>query len=146
MSVGNDIVIDASVFVASSLRDEPHHGEAHAMLLSFSDVMPHIHLPSLALLEVASAVARRTGRAAQAKRLAEALADIPGVTLYELSFEHARQGLELLEQGPLRAADIVYVILALQVRAELITLDKEMHKHARSLVRVRRPSEWMRGF
>ena len=138
----SDIVIDASVFVAASLRDEPHHAEAIDFLQRTSEQQPRIHLPVFAVVEVASALARRSGRTPAARRAALQLIDLPGVTIYGLSIDDAILALDLLDHASLRSADLLYLAVANQASATLFTLDREMIQRGKGIVTIRTPDRW----
>lgn len=83
-----------------------------------------LYAPSIALAEVAAAVARRNDNDALATR-ALALVQESGVEIIDVSLPLAVRAAELGIKYRLRGCDAVYVALAEQLNVPLVTLDRE---------------------
>ena len=55
------VTIDASVLVAAAVLDEVEHEPARRVLHALIASSTGVHLPTLAILELLAAIARRTG-------------------------------------------------------------------------------------
>jgi predicted nucleic acid-binding protein len=96
-------------------------------------------VPSLLLVEVASAVARATGDGAAALPYADAIAGPPHLTLVTLTAPLARQAAGLAAAHRLRGADAVYVAVARRYGTVLVTRDREQRTRGAAAVRCRTP-------
>ncbi len=70
-------VIDASVHVADARPDEPHHGQARALMDQLAAEGHTVYLPVIVLAEVAAAISRGTGRSDLARRLVAVMQRVP---------------------------------------------------------------------
>jgi predicted nucleic acid-binding protein len=118
-------VIDASVLVADARPAEPHHAQAHALLVRLAAEGHQVYLPIILLAEVASAISRGTGRPALAQRLAAALRRVPRFEFVPVDEGLGHLAAELAAQRQIRGCDAVYVALARLRGATLITLDDQ---------------------
>jgi predicted nucleic acid-binding protein len=137
------VTIDASVLVAVDAADESGRDDARAFLRRVVETRLPIHQPSLAVVEVTSAVVRRTLDASIAREAAMRLLDLPGLVLHALDAEDAVHAAGLAGQTRLRAADAVYAAVTLRAGTDLVTLDVELHERAASVVPTFTPSEWL---
>lgn len=100
--------------------------------------------PTLALVEAAGALARRTGSGPLAESAIRYLKGQSWLTLSPLSLAFAEAAARGAITCFLRGADAVYVALARQEGALLITLDDEMLKRSASVILVMTPGDWLR--
>lgn len=134
-------VVDASVLVADVRPSEPHHQEAHAFLVRLTAEEQTLLLPTIALAEVAAAVSRGTGRPELARRLVAVLRRMPHIRLIPVDEPLADLAAELAAQHRIRGCDAVYVALARQHNAVLVTLDREQRERTPPFITVRAPAE-----
>ena len=137
------VTIDASVFVAADVADEQGHGAAQAFLAGVLAAGQEVHEPALAVVEVAAAVARRTGDGAHARAVGANLLQLPGVVVHDLDADSAAAAAGLASELRVRAADAVYAATALATGSMLVTLDKELASRCAGVVRVVTPTEWL---
>ncbi len=137
------LTIDASVLVAAALRDEKAHSDSTEALRLILSSGLEIHQPAIAIVEVTAAAARRTSDGAFARRVGQAALAMPGLTVHDLDADAALRAATLASDLRLRAADAVYVAIALVAGCALITLDGEVVDRAASVVSVLTPSDWM---
>jgi predicted nucleic acid-binding protein len=122
----SEYVLDASVAVASLRPNEPGHTAAKkrlGLLLTGSDT---IVVPAIFGIEVASALARVGFPPADARRFADAF--VSRGRLVTIGPRAARATLELAVQARLRAADALYLWVAMKEGLPLITADQELLK------------------
>ena len=100
--------------------------------------------PTLALVEVAGALARRTGSQPLAESAIRYLKGQSWLTLSSLSIAFSESAAGVAITCSLRGADAVYVALARQESACLITLDDEMLKRSAPAVLAMTPENWLR--
>lgn len=134
-------VVDASVLVADARPLEPHHPEARALLKRISAENRAVFLPSIALAEVASALSRGTGRPDLARRWVRALQGLPNLQFVVVDHDLAALAADLAADQGLRGCDAVYVALARQRGARLVTLDHRQRSKVPPDVLARTPAE-----
>lgn len=138
------IVADASFWVAAFLAQDAHHDQCARLLRRMvTDAIP-VSSPTLALVEVAGALARRTGSQPLAESALRYLKGQSWLTLSPLSNALAETAVGIAITCSLRGADAVYVALARQESAPLITLDDEMLKRSARAILAMTPRDWLR--
>jgi predicted nucleic acid-binding protein len=134
-------VIDASVHVADARPEEPHHAQAHALLDRISAEGWDVYLPMITLAEVAAAISRGTGQPELARRLVSALWRVPHFEYVPVDHILGQLAADLAAQVQIRGCDAVYVALARQRGATLITLDSQQRDRVPPDVIARTPVE-----
>lgn len=137
------ITIDASVLVAAAIPDEPAHLVAVAAIGRIRDSELAVHQPAIALVEVTSGVARRTGNAALARGMGEAMLAMPNLTVHALDADGALRAATLAASLRLRGADAVYTAIARATGSTLLTFDTELVVRAAGTVSAMSPQAWM---
>jgi predicted nucleic acid-binding protein len=138
------IVADASFWVAAFLPQDAHHEQSARLLRRMvTDAFP-VFAPTLALVEIAGAVTRRTGTARLAEDTVRYLKGEAWLTLSPLSLPLSESAARIAIACSLRGGDAVYAALARQENAPLVTLDDEMLQRAGKAVVVMTPEEWLR--
>jgi predicted nucleic acid-binding protein len=132
--------IDASVFVASARSDENHYLLSRKFLRDAQSM--EIYCPTLVLAECAAAIARRTDDPALAEELVSIVEDFPGINLISLDLKIARRAAETAIMHRLRGADAVYVAVAADFDATLISWDQEMLRRCPAAVATMTPESW----
>ncbi len=137
------LTIDASVLVAAVLGDEVAHVDAARVLDVISGSGTTLHEPVIAIIEVVSAVVRRTGDRALAQRTARYLLRNPAVVVHPLDLPAASRAAGLAAEQRLRAADAMYAAVAHQYDCQLVTLDAELIHRARPGIDAQTPADWL---
>lgn len=101
-----------------------------------------VHLPTLVMVEVAAAIARKTGDADLARDAGAAVLATPGLVLHVLDASVAAEAAAVATRDRLRGVDAIYVATATRAGSTLITLDGEVLQRAQGLV-VRTPKAWL---
>jgi predicted nucleic acid-binding protein len=122
------LVLDASVAVAAARPREPMHRAARLRVAGALAGDDAIVVPTLFTIEVASSLAR-VGVPLQAVR---AYVDqlLAGASVIPLGPRAARQARETAMRWRLRAADAVYVWVAVREGVPLCTIDRELEHRA----------------
>lgn len=137
------LTIDASVFVASIQTHEVHHADSLLFLNRLPQTGTQIYCPSLLVPECSASIARRTGDTAQARLLINEVQGLSNLTLFPLTIPRARRAAELAVTYRLRGADAVYVAVAEEFVATLVTWDGEMYERGGHVVTTITPTEWL---
>jgi predicted nucleic acid-binding protein len=137
------MVIDASVWVAALLPKDLHHREASTFLKLLVSGGTSTSAPALAIPELAGAIARHTDDPGISAKAVRFLRQQGWVHVAALDDTLAALAASVAAQQRLRGADAVYLALAIQEAAPLVTLDAEMLKRAPTGVRVFTPGGWL---
>ena len=131
--------IDASVFVAACRPSESGCAGCRELLrLVRQEIVPLIE-PAILPVEIAAALARAGGAVAWATGYAESVIALPYLTMVGLDERFSRRAIGIATQHRLRAADALYVTVAAQYGAHLVTLDDEQLRRAPAAVRACKP-------
>ena len=135
-------VVDASVLVSGAILGDVFHLPSVAWLARSRRSRSPLSIPTLALPEVAGAIARRTGDSAFAIEMTTALRRTRTFAIVPLDDDLVDQAVLLASERQIRGADAVYVALALLRGVALVTWDREMLARGAGLVDVRTPLEF----
>lgn len=134
-------VVDASVHIADMRPSEPHHVEARAFLDHIRQTGEQVYGPTIVLAEIAGGIARGTGRPGLARRLTALLQRFPNFTLVPVDEALGGTAAEIAADHQIRGCDAVYVALAQQLAAPLVTLDIEQRQRAAAVVVAQTPTD-----
>ena len=138
-------VIDASVHVADARPQELHHAKARELLARIAAEGQVVYLPMIVLAEVAAAISRGTGRPSLARRLTAALLRVPHFQFVPVDDALGRLAAQMAADHQIRGSDAVYVALAQQKGATLITLDRQQRERVPPTITARTPAEELAG-
>jgi predicted nucleic acid-binding protein len=127
--------VDASVWVASLRQEEPFHNDAVAYFREIASTGISIAAPTILLSEVACAVARRTQNSELGAQ-ASALILEYDPQLIDVTLAAVQEATLLGCESFLRSSDALYVWVAQQVGAPLITADREMAERGAKFVQT----------
>jgi predicted nucleic acid-binding protein len=134
-------VIDASVHVADARPQEPDHEAARALLARVAAEDVDVFLPEILLAEIAAGISRGTGQIELAHRLAAALRRVPQFHFVPVERTLGDLAAEMAAAYQIRGWDAIYVALARQRGATLITLDRQQRERVPPGIVARTPSQ-----
>jgi predicted nucleic acid-binding protein len=134
-------VVDASVLIAAVLPNEPFHADAKDFLGRLMDVGTHVYLPSIAFAEVAAAIARGAGDERLALAVVAEYNMRPDLRRIAVDLALADLATGIAAKQRIRGCDAVYVALAYEEQAVLITLDHQQRERTPSHVPARTPTQ-----
>ncbi len=134
-------VIDASVHVADARPQEPYHAEARALMARVAARNLPVLLPEIVLAEVAAGISRGTGQIALAQRLVGVLRRVPQFRFVPVEHTLGDLAAEIAASHQIRGCDALYVALAQQWDAILITLDRQQRERVPTYIIARSPAE-----
>ena len=137
------LVVDASVFVAAADRSDAAHTEAKDFLERISTSKSRVLCPVIVLPETAAAIARLTRDSGKGDVAVLRVLAMPGLRLVAMSEGFARRAARRASRHFLKGADAIYVALAANSKAALITLDEEMLERGGEAVRTMSPADWL---
>lgn len=135
------IVTDASVWVSHLIAQEVHHAVSRRWLTAVVHSQTIIAAPALLLAEVGGAVARRTGDAALGHQAVQHILSTPNLRLVYTDAKLGLLAAELAAGQRLRGADALYVAVAVQLKAPLVSWDNEHLSHTPDLMTAYTPDE-----
>lgn len=130
------VVVDASLLVARLVEGDIFHQVSRDWLSKQRHAGVRFLAPSLLLVEVAGAIARRTGQADLAKRAISALDGLNGLRLVEMEADLVRRAAALAASQGLRGADSIYVAVAERLSVPLVTLDIDQQSRSSKVVDI----------
>jgi predicted nucleic acid-binding protein len=137
------LTVDANVFAAASRPEEPHFAESRAMVVELRRRATILVCPTLTVAELIAALSRATGDDALAHRVAVQFRALPGLSLVGLDEPLAWAAGHLASMNRLRGADAVYLAVAQQHSATLVTWDNEMLQRCAAAVPTLTPAAWL---
>ena len=132
------LTIDSSVIIASLLESETKHKEASAVMGDVLNGKAFAIMPFTILVEVVSAVRRRTGVEALALQVKDELTSIENLSFVMLDDKSAIDAADIAAKSGLRGMDAIVVQVAKEFDARLITFDEDMKKKARKILKAGR--------
>jgi predicted nucleic acid-binding protein len=136
--------IDASVFVASYRMQETGSAISRDLLRLVREADVPLIEPAILPVEIAAALAHAGENPAWAAEYAESVMDCPYLSLQIMDEHMARRALVLAAECRLRGADALYVAVAAQYGARLVTLDAEQLERAPATLGACKPDEAVR--
>jgi len=119
------VIIDASVYVALINAHEPHHVSSWNWFQQAQAVQETVAAPVILLAEVAAALSRGAANPLLARRVTQQLLTSNLIDLVPVTPTLAEQAALIAADYQIRGCDAVYVALAAQTGAELVTLDQQ---------------------
>ncbi|MCK4832964.1 MAG: type II toxin-antitoxin system VapC family toxin [Anaerolineales bacterium] len=137
-------VIDASVYIALTNAREKEHASSWAWFEGARLAQESLAAPSILLAEVAAALSRGVGDPALARRVVRDLRESGLIELVPVTLSTAELAAILAADHRIRGCDAVYVALAQQRNAALITLDGQQRERVPPHVLACTPAEALR--
>jgi predicted nucleic acid-binding protein len=134
-------VVDASAWISHLVWEDDHHQDTQAWLRSRPLTPGRFAAPSLLLVEIAGALARRSGRPNSALRLVARLSATSALRLYPFDEARRDEYVQLAATLRMRAPDVLYVALALELGVPLVSWDRQQRERAVTVVEVVTPTE-----
>jgi predicted nucleic acid-binding protein len=136
--------IDANVFVSATVRQESHHADSLAFLRQIHTGRIRAISPTLVITETVAAISRPTGDALLASQGRSIIETLPGIHLTPLDLRIAGVAADVASAHRLRGADAVYLAVAHENGATLVTWDKELLERGPAVVPTMTPADWLR--
>ena len=100
---------------------------------------PGLTIPSLAIAEIAGAVARTRASSEDGRSAISLLLRTPGLRIVSVDRAVGEAAAEIASRYRLRGADAIYVAVARLLGLPLATLDQEMQERAAPIVEIIQP-------
>lgn len=135
------LTLDSSVIIAALREQEEKHKECFRLLEKIKNA-EYIAVESYTVLvEVVAAIKRRTGSDQLAERVKKDLQGIGSIYFFELESYRANESSDIAKRSGMRGMDAIVVQIAREFDAILVSLDDEMIKKAKNIVKVKSVNE-----
>lgn len=124
------VVVDASVYVADAVIGEASHAAASGFLVAAARRGVDFYLPSIAMPEVAAAVARVVGDGTLAIEATKLYRAWPRTHVVPVDAWLSERTVEVAATRRIRGCDAIYVALAQHLGITLVSLDHEQRERA----------------
>lgn len=130
------IVIDASVIVAAYFEKEKFNKAAKNFFNKFTAKQETALIPEIALVEIASAIARGAKNPNYAINFCEELRKFPNFLYIPIDESLSKLAVQIAGKFYLRGADAIYTALAYKYQAGLATLDLEQKEKSSKIIKI----------
>src|SRR5262245_43156447 len=134
-------VVDASAWISDLVWEDEHHQETRSWFRSRPLRPEQFAAPTLLLVEIAGALARRSGRPETALKLVARLQATAALRLHPFDETRRDEYVRLAAALRMRAPDVLYVALARDLGVPLVSWDRQQRERAASIVTVLTPPE-----
>jgi predicted nucleic acid-binding protein len=134
------VVVDASVWVSRLVPHAVHHEVSRHWLERYTADGGRLVAPVILFIEVAGAIARRTGQPALAHRAVAQLWSIGALRVAPVDMAVGREATRLAADLRMRGADAIYAAVARRLRIPLVTWDAEQQQRAGVLIPTYTPA------
>ena len=135
------VTLDSSVIVSALRKEEEHYLDCRNILEKVKDGFYIAVEPYTVLVEIAAAIKRRTGSQKLSARVIKDLLAIDTVHFLDLDSTRTKQAIEIAQRFGVRGMDAIVIQIAEEFSATLISLDIEMLKNIKSLVKIIEPGK-----
>lgn len=135
------IVLDASVYVAMINRHEPHHDVSWSWFAKVRELKETLIAPSIIVAETAAAIRRAHKEPQLAYRVVRRLMNSRMIELVPISLSLSETAANIAIAHQIRGCDSIYVALAQQNKAQLVTLDRQQLERSQSIISAITPHQ-----
>ena len=130
------LVLDSSVIVAAFREEEDKYNKCKKLLEDTINGKHVVILPTICLVEIVSAIRRRTDSKPLAIKIRDYLLSIDNLYFIEITKSVAEKASDISIETGLKGMDAIIVQIARENKASLITLDKEMENLSKNIVKI----------
>ena len=130
------LVLDSSVIVAAFREEEDKYNKCKKLLEDTINGKHVVILPTICLVEIVSAIRRRTDSKPLAIKIRDYLLSIDNLYFIEITKSAAVKASDISIETGLKGMDAIIVQIARENKASLITLDKEMENLSKNIVKI----------
>lgn len=133
------MIVDANVWVSAVVKHDTFHQRSRHWLRLQAGASVELYVPALAVVEVASAVARIQNSSSRGRHMAKWMQRSPNIEVLSMTDALIERAAEIAASHQIRGSDAVYVATAAGLSASLVTWDNELRERAASIVSVIQP-------
>jgi predicted nucleic acid-binding protein len=132
-------VMDASVYIALINARESNHTTAWAWFQQAQAAGESLAAPAILLPEIAAGLSRGLGNPTLAHQVVRQLWQAQLIDIVPVTPTLAERAAAIAADYQIRGCDAIYVALAEQLGAELVTLDQQQLERGAAVVTTRKP-------
>ena len=132
-------VIDASVYIALINAQEIYHASSWGWFQQAQAAGESLTAPVILLAEVAAGLSRGLGNPTLAHQVVQQLLQVQLIDMVPVTSVLAKRAAAIAADHQIRGCDAIYVALAEQLGAELVTLDQQQLERGAAVVTTRTP-------
>lgn len=133
--------VDASVHINALNENEPECEASQVFLAHLEREHSEMICPTLLVTEMAGALSRAFNNCEKGMAFANAILDLPNLTLVSLDETLAITAAELAARHRLRGADAVYAAVAKEYKTTLVTNDRQQLERLSGILPVMQPMQ-----
>ena len=133
------VVLDASVWASSLLRNDANYGAAHAWISNHIGIGGYFAAPLLLVVETSATISRVTQDARAGRAAASQLYSFPLMRLVPMDQLLVDEAVDIAAHFHMRGADSMYVAVAKKLTIPLVTFDQEQLTRPASIISTIRP-------
>ena len=137
------VTLDSSVILAALRNQEEKHEQCRRLLEAVEEAQIIAIQPDSVLSEVTNAIKRRTRSQRLAERVKQVLQSINTMNFVESEARRTEMVSDVALRTDIGIMDAVVVQIAFEFGTTLITLDEEMMKKAKSIVKTKTVDEFL---
>ncbi|QQS35614.1 MAG: type II toxin-antitoxin system VapC family toxin [Ignavibacteriales bacterium] len=122
----NLITLDSSVIISYLIDEEIHRSRTNQIWNKLFSENTSVIIPNTVLVEVVSAIKRRTGSIKISENIKQLLLNTSQIKLIELGNDLSSKAADVSIKYGLRGMDSIIVATAIEFNSELITFDNEI--------------------
>lgn len=122
----SNVTIDSSILVSMFVKKEEKSNEARSIVHNLISHNENVILPNIVLIEVVSAIIRRTNSERIAFSVFEILKNTPNFNFINVDKNLAEYSCEIAVKSKLKSLDTIILSTALLYNANLISFDKAL--------------------
>ena len=138
------LTLDSSVIIAALRKQEEKYTHCRTLLEHVKNAQHIAIQPYIVLVEVVSAIKRRTDSQRLALQIKESLLSIDTINFVELEPKRADLAAEIAAQTGLRGMDAIIAQIAQEFDTYLVTLDEEMIRKAETIIKIKSIDEFLK--
>jgi len=136
------LTLDSSVIIASIREQEPKHKECKKLMESVVSGENTVVVPYTVLIEVTSAIRRRTGSKNLAEIVRTNMESMDSIYFVELVKSDAREAAGISAETGVKGMDAIVIQAAKSNSSYLVTLDGEMERLAKRVCKIKSADEF----
>lgn len=136
--------LDASVFLSDLDTNSAHHSSCNTLMGYLHTTITPIVVPSLILAELASVLSQELHDPRQARLVVSLLRSMQHIRLVGLNDGLAQDAVDIASSYELSACSAIYVAVARQFDATLVTLDQHVYERVAAIVPVMTPADLLK--
>ncbi len=140
---GNNICIDASVFVSAFLRTEKNSGASLSFIKSLN--FSYTFIPNICILEIYSALTRQELEKSSVNKFIKSILKEENIHLIQVDHKLLEESMKFVINYKIKGMDSLYLGCGSLFNCKLVTLDNDQLK-ANASLEVISPAQYLKSY